>query len=155
MKKIVFMLLTIILVIGCTRKEKELFDSYKVTDNAKVNDSISEVISITYDEYQNKISNKESFVLLLWQTGCGHCETFEPILNKVVDYYNIEVYSMNIGLLSDEQYSILKNKTFITGTPTTVVFKEGVTQSKKLIGSKDEQTIIDFLVRYDYLEEVK
>ena len=29
---------------------------------------------------QSKISNKESFVLLLWQTGCGHCETFEPIL---------------------------------------------------------------------------
>lgn len=155
MKKIIFMLLTVVLVTGCTSEEKSLYDNYKVTSDTKVNDNITETISITYDEYQNKIANKESFVLLLWQTGCGHCETFEPILNRVVDQYNIEVYSMNIGLLNDEQYSILKNKTFVTGTPTTVVFKDGVTQSKKLIGSKDEQTVIDFLVRYGYLEEVK
>ena len=91
-------------------------------------------------------------MLLLWQTGCGHCETFEPILNNVVDYYNIEVYSLNIGTLTDTEYAKLENKTFVTGTPTTVAFKDGITQSKKLIGSKDEQTVIDFLVRYGYLE---
>ena len=57
--------------------------------------------------------------------------------------------------LSEEEYSKISNKTFVTGTPTTVAFKEGVTQSKKLVGSKEEQSVVDFLVRHNYLEENK
>ena len=152
MKKIIIMLLSVLLITGCTSEEKEIFKNYKVKEGITINESITEVKSLTYEEYENKIKNKDSFVLLLWQTGCGHCETFEPILNNVVDYYNIEVYSLNIGTLTDTEYAKLENKTFVTGTPTTVAFKDGITQSKKLIGSKDEQTVIDFLVRYGYLE---
>lgn len=153
MKKAIIMLLAILLITGCAEKENNIFKSYKVVEGISVNDTVKEPISLTYSEYQNKIQNKDSFVLLLWQTGCGHCETFEPILNRVIDYYDLEIYSLNIATLTDEEYSKLQNKTFVTGTPTTVVFKDGVTQSKKLIGSKDEQTVIDFLVRYGYLEE--
>ena len=152
MKKIIIMLLSVLLITGCTSEEKEIFKNYKVKEGITIDESITEVKSLTYEEYENKIKNKDSFVLLLWQTGCGHCETFEPILNNVVDYYNIEVYSLNIGTLTDTEYAKLENKTFVTGTPTTVAFKDGITQSKKLIGSKDEQTVIDFLVRYGYLE---
>lgn len=155
MKKIMILLLSVVLITGCTSKEKSIFENYKISDNAKVNENIKESILLTYDEYENKIKNKDSFVLLLWQTGCGHCQTFEPILNSVIDYYNLEIYSINVATLTDDQYSKLKNKTFVSGTPTTVVFKDGITQSKKLVGSKDEQTVIDFLVRYGYLEEVK
>lgn len=157
MKKIIMMMLSILLITGCTSNGDSVLKNYQVTDNAKVNETIKEPIPLTYDEFDAKIKNQDSFVLLMWQNGCGHCETFEPILNKVIDYYNIEIYSINTGSgsLTNEQYAKLENKTFITGTPTTVVFKNGVTQSKKLVGSKDEQTVVDFLVRYGYLEEIK
>lgn len=155
MKKLIIMLLSVMLITGCTNTGSSILKNYKVSSNTKVSENLKEPIELSFEEYEQKINNKDSFVLLMWQTGCSHCEDFEPILNKVISYYHLEVYSINLAELSDEEYSKISNKTFVTGTPTTVVFKDGVTQSKKLVGSKDEQSVIDFLVRYNYLEEAK
>ena len=155
MKKLIMILLSIVLVTGCTNTESGILKNYKVSSDTKVSDNLKEPIALSFEEYEQKINNKDSFVLLMWQTGCSHCEDFEPILNKVISYYHLEVSSINRAELSEEEYSKISNKTFVTGTPTTVVFKEGVTQSKKLVGSKDEQSVVDFLVRYNYLEENK
>lgn len=152
MRKIVLTLLAIILLTGCEEKTS-IYDNYKaVTNNTTI---YTESIPLTYSEYEKKIENKESFVLLMWQTGCGHCQTFEPVLNEVIKKYNLQIYSINIGEITDTEYAKLKNKTFVDGTPTTIVFKEGVTQTKKLIGSKDVEDVIKFLVKYNYLEEIK
>ena len=80
-------------------------------------------------------------------------EVYDCPVDELIDilYYN----TTHEDELSEEEYSKISNKTFVTGTPTTVAFKEGVTQSKKLVGSKDEQSVVDFLVRYNYLEENK
>lgn len=111
----------------------------------------SEPKEITYEEYTTKITNKDTFAILLWQTGCSHCEEFEPTLNKVIKKYDLEVYSMNIVDFDDTEYAKLKNKTFIGGTPTVVYFKDGVTQPEKIVGSESEEDVINFFKKYGYI----
>ena len=151
MKKIILMLTSLFLITGCGNNS--VFKNYEVVN--KSSEKHTTTIELTYDEYETKIKNKDSFVLLMWQTGCSHCISFEPTLNKIISYYNLEIYSINLKNVSDYEYSKIENKTYITGTPTTVVFKDGVTQTKKLIGDRDTETVLEFLARYNYLKEVK
>ena len=150
MKKIILMLISLLIITGC---DNSVFKKYEVVN--KSSEKHTTTIELTYDEYEAKIKNKDSFVLLMWQTGCSHCISFEPTLNKIISYYNLEIYSINLKNVSDYEYSKIENKTYITGTPTTVVFKDGVTQTKKLIGDRDTETVLEFLTRYNYLKEVK
>lgn len=151
MKKIILMLISLFLITGCGNNS--VFKKYEVVN--KSNEKHTTTIELTYDEYEAKIKNKDSFVLLMWQTGCSHCISFEPTLNKIIAYYNLEIYSINLKNVSEEQYSKIENKTFITGTPTTVVFKDGITQTKKLVGDRDTETVLEFLSKFNYLKEVK
>lgn len=112
----------------------------------------TEPVAITYDEFTTKINNKETFTLLMWQTDCGHCESFEPKLNKVIKKYDILINSINLKDLSETEYAKLKNKTFISGTPTIVHIKDGVVQSTKLVGDKSEDNTIDFLKNYEVIK---
>lgn len=151
MKKIILMLTSLFLITGCGNNS--VFKNYEVVN--KSSEKHTTTIELTYDEYETKIKNKDSFVLLMWQTGCSHCVSFEPTLNKIISYYNLEIYSINLANITNDEYSKIENKTYITGTPTTVVFKDGVTQTKKLIGDRDTETVLEFLARYNYLKEVK
>lgn len=132
------------------------YSSYRVKKGNNISVSHKknshEKIDITYDEYTKKLENKESFVLLLYQTGCSHCESFEPKINNIIKEFDLTIYSLNLANLSEKEYAIVKNKTFINGTPTTVFIKDG-SADEKMIGDKDEQDIIDFLVEIGYLEE--
>lgn len=150
MKKIILMLTSLLLITGCGNS---VLKNYEVV--SKSSEKHTTTIELTYDEYEAKIKNKDSFVLLMWQTGCSHCISFEPTLNKIISYYNLEIYSINLANITNDEYSKIENKTYITGTPTTVVFKDGVTQTKKLIGDRDTETVLEFLARYNYLKEVK
>lgn len=151
MKKIILLLTTLLLLTGCGNNN--VFSKYEAVN--KSSEKHTTTIELTYNEFENKIKNKDSFVLLMWQTGCGHCTSFEPTLNKVISNYNLEIYSINLKNLSDEENSKIENKTYVTGTPTTVVFKDGVTQTKKLIGNKDIEEVLKFLTKFNYLKEVK
>ena len=108
--------------------------------------------NISYDEYTQKVENNETFLLFLWQTGCSHCEAFEPTLNKVIKANNLEVYGLNLAEVTEEQYEVVKNKTFMTGTPTLVYFKDGKNESK-LIGEQSESELNSFLKKIGYIKE--
>ena len=47
---------------------------------------------------------------------------------------------------------MVKNKTFVTGTPALVYFSEGAYDTK-LVGDKEEEDVLDFLVEIGYLKE--
>ena len=108
--------------------------------------------SITYSTFKKNIKNKESMIVEVVQTGCSHCEAFEPKLNKIISYFNLNIYGLNLAELSEEEYAKVKNKTFISGTPTMVYIKEG-RNSQKLVGDKDESEILEFLTKIGYLKE--
>lgn len=137
MKKIFIMLILVLGLTGCN------LNTPKYTEPSSIN----------YNEFMTKIENEETFTLLMWQTGCSHCETFEPTLNNVIKKYNVKMYSINLADLSEIEYAKVKNKTFILGTPTTVYIKEGKVQPTKLVGDKSEEQVISFLQKYDIIKE--
>lgn len=134
MKKILLTLLVMLSLVGCTITEKK--------------ETYTEPVEIDYNEFQIKIENKESFVLFMWQTGCSHCEAFEPTVTEVVKEKDILIYSINLAELTENEYAKIENKTFIKGTPTTIYVKEGKVQSTKLVGNKSKEELIEFLKNY-------
>lgn len=136
MKKILcLVLVTLLLITGCNLTKKE-----------------GKMTEISFEQYEEKIEKKESFVLLVWRTGCSHCETFEPKMKEVIGKYDLEVYSINLAELTETENSKLENKTFVKGTPTTVVFEKGKTQDK-LVGDKEKEELIEFLKTNGYIGE--
>lgn len=107
-------------------------------------------IELTYKKYNEKLENDESFAMLIWRTGCTHCEDFEPKLNKVIKNYDLEIYSINTEDLDDNEYAKLENKTFISGTPTLVIFENGKYKTK-LVGDKEEAEVINFLKQNNFI----
>lgn len=130
MKKILLTLLVMLSLVGCSKG------------------TYTEPVKIDYNEFQIKMENKESFVLFMWQTGCSHCEAFEPTVTKVVKEKDILIYSINLAELTEKEYAKIENKTFIKGTPTTIYVKEGKVQPTKLVGNKSKQELIEFLKNY-------
>lgn len=140
MKKLFISIILILMLTGCSlfNEDETGFTTYE---------------TLTYDEYISKIDANETFVIFLWQTGCSHCETFDPKIKAVIKKYDLEVFSMNLAELSDTEYAKVKNKTFITGTPTTLYIEDGVTQSDKIIGDADKEKIIKFFEKIEYIGE--
>lgn len=147
MKRILSLITILFILTGCSSQKYQIAKEYR-NDSEKY----KEYTEITYSEYNKKIKNEESFIILLYQTGCSHCESFEPKLNKLIKEFNLEVYALNLANVTDKEYAIIKNKTFISGTPSTIFFKNGKYEDK-LEGNKDKNKIIEFLLEIKYLEE--
>lgn len=115
--KILFCVISIFLLVGCGNK-------------------ITTVDEIDYDKYSTMIENKEDFILYLGSANCSHCSDFKPVLEKVIQKYQIDVKYVDVSLLDNKQYAVLQNKTKLQGTPTVVFVKDGIVQtSPKVVGS--------------------
>jgi predicted bacteriocin transport accessory protein len=84
--------------------------------------------TITYKDFEEKIKNKESFVVEIIQNGCSHCENFKPVFDKFAKEYNIEYVKLNLTNLSSEDNQKLNSKYEVSGTPTILIFKKGENQ---------------------------
>lgn len=74
----------------------------------------------------------------------SHCLEYGPVLEEVLREYDITAYSIDLTTLDDDEEAF-DDLISITGTPTTVFFKEGVEQSvtTRIVGSKSKETIIE------------
>lgn len=136
MKKILcLVLVALILVTGCNLTKKE-----------------GKLTEISFSKFEEKIEKEDSFVLLVWRTGCAHCELFEPKLKQIIGKYNLKIYSINLTELTETENAKLENKTFVKGTPTTLVFEKGK-RVDGIVGNKEEKDVIEFLKNYGYIGE--
>lgn len=87
--------------------------------------SSSHIKEITLNEFKEKINNKDSFVLYVGNEKCTHCVSYKPVLEKVLDDYNINIYHLNNRKLRDKELSEFKNYVSISGTPTVLFIENG------------------------------
>ncbi len=82
-----------------------------------------------------KLNQKETFILLVSQDGCSHCEEYKPILNRVLEENNKTAYEIEWKEIRN--HDKLKNLFNINGTPTTIFINEGIekTTINRLVGS--------------------
>ena len=83
---------------------------------------------LTYQEYQDKIDNKEAFVIILERATCSHCVSFMPVAKEFAKDNGLPMYYVDTDTFSDEDWdgfeksnSYLKEKNGNWGTPTTLV----------------------------------
>lgn len=104
----------------------------------------SNIKEITLDEFKDKITNKESFVVYIGNEDCSHCQSYKPTLEKVLNDYDITIYHIDNSKLSDKEYGEFKNYVSISGTPTVAFITEGEEESalNRIVGQTDEETTI-------------
>lgn len=143
-KKIWIILGIAILLIGAC------FLTYKL-----LNKEYSNVQKITVNELVQKINNKESFVLVLSQTGCSHCKQYLPELNRTLKEIQFTAYELNITDISIEEQTTLNKLINVSGTPTTVFYRDGVesTTLNRINGYANGTKVLERLKSLGYIEE--
>lgn len=114
----------------------------------------SNLIEISYKEVMEKIENKDTFILVVSQTECTHCLAYKPKLDKVAKEYNLDVYVIEVDLISEEEDVELKKHFNYDGTPNTIFVKNGeeTTGANRIIGSASEKKIIAKLKSNGYID---
>ena len=82
---------------------------------------------ISYNDVIEKIEDKESFILLISQTTCTHCMSYKPKLEEIANKHKIEIYYIDVDLLSNEDFDKLDSYLNFAdaGTPVTLFVKNG------------------------------
>ena len=101
--------------------------------------------NITYKELNKKISNKDSFVLEVVQTGCSNCTKFTPKFKSVLESNKVVAYSINLTELTESDATSFINDFKVEGTPTVIFFKDGKETSTmdRLSGANVSKDVIE------------
>lgn len=125
---------------------------YATTKNKK---DTSLVTFITMSTLKEKLENKDSFVLILSQDGCSHCEAYLKTVDKVISKYNVTIYDLNLSKLNNAQKNELSSLFSISGTPTTVFITEGEekTSLNRIVGELEKDKLTQKLKNLGYIKE--
>lgn len=139
-----FLVIAIIVATG-------IFLVYKLAFTDKTE---SKLKNISVTELENKIENKETFVLVISQTGCSHCEQYLPELDRTLKEVNKEAYVLNVTGLDKENTATLSKYVNFSGTPTTIFFTEGIekTTLNRIVGYASKTKIIERLKSLGYID---
>lgn len=130
-----------------------IYASY--TLNKKEKNEDNHLIELTFDELEEKINNKDSFILLLSQTTCTHCLEYKPILKKVLAEYDIVAYEIEIDKLTQTEKAKLKDIANAEGTPNTIFIENGeeTNTANRIKGTATESKIKSRLKALGYIQE--
>ena len=82
MKKILFLITSLLLLTGCSK---------------------GKLSEISYNEFKTKLDNKEEFVLVIGRASCGHCLDYKETLNKVFEKYKVTLYYVDLDSFTSEE----------------------------------------------------
>ena len=137
MKKIIVLVLSIFILVGCTSTTK--------TETLQI-DGIKE---INYEELIKSLNSDVKFIIYIGRPDCGDCQTFYPILEEYIqDHTGSGIYYLNIKEFRDRAkaddasqeekdfYDNLYDELHFDWTPTIHVISNG-----------------KFIKTYQYLDE--
>lgn len=126
-----------------------------ITLNKQQEIESSFLIELSFKELEEKINNKESFVLVYTQTTCAHCHEFKPILKKTLAKQNFYGYEIVLDKLEKSEKAKLNDIANVSGTPTMVFIKDGqeINSSSRLVGMRSEEEIVNKLKYLGYIEK--
>ncbi len=105
---------------------------------------------ITYDQYEEKVNNKDMFLVVIVRDGCGYCEAYQPIVEKVANDYNLPFYYINLtNLTTEESEKLISTNKYLKrekkwGTPTTL-FMYGDNVIASISGYVEEENFVSFV----------
>ena len=114
---------------------------------------------LSYADYQTKIDNKESFVVVLSRESCSHCANFIPVAKEFASEQKVPMYYVDTDTFSQEEWTTFeKSNTFLTkskgnwGTPTTVVLA-GNEAVDYIEGETTKENLLNLYKEYFKMEQ--
>lgn len=114
---------------------------------------------LTYAEYQKKIDNDESFVVIIERATCSHCVTYMPVAKAFAENSNLPMYYVDTDTFNEEDWngfeksiSYFKEKNGNWGTPTTLV-QAGYDTVADIEGETDDKALSKLYEEYFELGE--
>lgn len=134
LKAIVLLFIVTIMLCGCSKKEH--------------------IIEISLDEFKEKMANKESFVLYVGNEGCTHCISYRPVLEQVLEDYDITIYQVDNSKLDNKEFAEFRTYVNISGTPTVAFITDGEEEStlNRITGEVSRETTIERFKSNGYIE---
>jgi thioredoxin-related protein len=126
-----------------------------ITLNKQQEYESSYLIELSYKELEEKIKNKESFMLIYTQTTCSHCHEFKPVLKRALAKQQYYGYEIVLDKLSKEDRGKINDIANVSATPTIVFIKEGqeINSSSRLVGIRSEEEVLNKLKYLGYIEK--
>lgn len=112
------------------------------------------IVEIDLDGFKEKMANKETFALYIGNENCVHCEAYKPILESVLNEYNITIYHLDNNKLNEEEYSEFKSYIGISGTPTIVFITDGEEETtlNRIVGEVSKETTVERFKTNGYIK---
>lgn len=131
-----------------------LVGSFLVYRFAFSEDKNTSLVYIGVSDLKTKIRNQETFMLVLSQTGCSHCEQYLPELDRTLQEYDLKAYVLNITNNSDEDNKTLGQIVNFSGTPTTLFFTDGKekTALNRFVGYVSKAKLVERLQSLGYIK---
>ena len=117
--------------------------------------SNSNLIELDYHNLENKINNKESFVVCISRTTCSHSNDYKPKLRKIANKYDIKIYYTDVDLYDINDLEDFSSKISFDGsTPITLFIKNGeeTTTATRIEGDISMEKTIDKLKKNGFIE---
>ncbi len=142
----------IIIIVGLLLLGSGLFLYYQ--KSKKTDNTDQYYHNINYQEFNDLISNKKTFVLVVHQTGCPHCEAYLPVIKDIANNYELNVYSINTSELTKDENIKFSQIVRVSGTPSTLFYFDGVekTSSNRLVGDVKSTSIVNRLKSLGFIE---
>lgn len=118
------------------------------------NNSNNNFIRLDYNEFKEKVDNKDNFVLCVSRTTCSHCNNYKPKLEKISNKYDIKIYYIEIDKFGNDGVDYFKDKFGFDGsTPTTLFIKNGeeTTTANRIEGDVNIDVITQKLKTNGYI----
>lgn len=97
----------------------------------------------------------EYVVTVLAQTTCSHCIAFKPVMQKVLNENDFNVYWFEVNTFQTEDYQTLIGAYDLTdyeGTPYTFITKNGELVAYYSRGAMQEDALLEFLKENKVIE---
>ena len=137
MKKVLLVLFVLLSLTACNKKFSK-----------------GEVVTAYADEVLEKLENKESFIVYVGYDDCQSCKEFKPILNQLIENYDITIYYLPTDdkqtedQLNEIQYNYFHRMYW---TPTTYIVEDGeVLAIKEQLIEYEE--LVEWLKEYGKIE---
>lgn len=142
-KRILIVFITCILLLGI------VLTIYFISDSKK-----GELIKLSYNDIEEKINNKESFVLCISQSTCTHCETYKPRLERVASKYGIDLYYSDVDLYNEKDSEKFDKLFYFSGTPVTIFIENGEekTTANRLSGAVSYDKLVKKLKENNFIK---
>ena len=94
-------------------------------------------VEITYDEFKEKIENKDSFALFVGSNQCSHCDDYKITLKKFIKDYQVTVYYIDVAKMQTSELNEFKTVINFSATPTTVFITDGAEKTvyNRIVGA--------------------